>query len=148
MSDKKHRKYAKKKGRGDGQYMTLPYVLLDSAAWKDLSCYAKTLFVELRRQFNGSNNGTIVFSCKQAAERLKKSTNEGVRNISPQTAQRAFKELFKKGFIKPAKKGMFTGRRAAEWIITTERYNGQNPTNDYKQYPNLEVNWDDYLPKF
>ena len=147
--DKNYEKYAKKKGRSGGSepYMTLSYKMIDTEAWASLSAIEQALYVNMRRRYNGSNNGSIILSHKQAAELVKVRGATGLSPISPSTAGRALKELFLKGFIEPRVKGMFTGRKATEWIFATEKYNGKNATHDYKRYPNLNRTLEDYNPK-
>ncbi len=51
----------------------------------------RALYVELKRRFNGSNNGDIILSHRDAATAL---------NVHRNTATRYFSELFDRGFIR------------------------------------------------
>jgi hypothetical protein len=101
-----------KKGRSTTErFVSLPYYLLDCPAWLSLSPVARSVFVELARLFNGSNNGFLALSARAAAERVGCSKN---------TAALAFHELQKKGFIEIAQAGYFDRKssHAAEYRLT------------------------------
>jgi hypothetical protein len=59
----KHRKMAPQR------YVMLYHFMLKSAAWKDSSATARAIYVELERRYNGSNNGLIHYSVREAALR-------------------------------------------------------------------------------
>ena len=91
---------------------------MDNAAYKDLSGNARAIYLEIKRRYNGSNNGFIVYSVRQGADDLK---------IGKSTAARAFIELQTHGFIAAEQRGAFhwkidvTGERhrpASEWRLT------------------------------
>lgn len=106
-------------------FVLLPKNLLTSAAWLDLSPGAKCIFIELKRIFNGVNNGEVSLSCRQA---------ETVAKCSKNTASKKFKELESHGFIIANRKGLFTIRQATTWILTTERYKGNPNTDNWKNW--------------
>ncbi|MCJ2131600.1 hypothetical protein [Methylobacterium sp. E-045] len=86
--------------------------LMDSDAWKDLSAQARALYVLLKAQYRGMNNGRLVLSIRQVSEEL---------HISKTTAAEAFKELVAHGFTEVVIRGSFGGRkdgRATEWRLT------------------------------
>jgi hypothetical protein len=97
-------------GRG-GQWIPLPYPLVQSLAWRSLSGSAVKVFLELRSRFNGGNNGDLSVSYTDAAKLL---------GLSKSTVSRAFRELEAKGFIVNTSPGSWYGRRAATWAVTTE----------------------------
>ena len=99
--------------------------MYDSDAFQDLTPIARCIILELRRRFNGSNNGEISLSCREVAKKCK---------CGKGTASNAFKELNEHGFIKVSKKGFFTGREATTWILTFERLNEHPATNEWKQW--------------
>ena len=55
------------------RFVKLSYPLLASEAWRWLKPQIKAVYIELRRRYNGSNNGTIALSIGDAPERLKAS---------------------------------------------------------------------------
>lgn len=52
------------------KFVKLDESLLESEAWAFLKPGSRALYVELKRQFNGSNNGKIFLSYRDAAARL------------------------------------------------------------------------------
>ena len=92
--------------------------MMDSEAWKDLSGNTRAIYLEISKRYNGTNNGQIVYSVRQAAEELK---------IGKSTAARAFDQLESHGFIVVEQRGHFhwkinpngsKHRPASEWRLT------------------------------
>jgi hypothetical protein len=87
------------KGRSTTErFVALPYWMLQSAAWRSLSPVSRSVFIELATIYNGSNNGRLALSARDAAERARCSKN---------TAARALSELIQKGFIDLCSRGHF-----------------------------------------
>jgi len=106
---------AKRRRRHDGpNFIQLFRYMLDCPAYVSLSPSARAAFVEVKRGYNGSNNGRIVLSARQLADRLGCHRN---------TAWRALQELIDKGFIEPRVKGAFhvKFKHATEWRLNDER---------------------------
>jgi hypothetical protein len=101
-------KHRKKTGP---RFIQLFYFMLDSEAWKDIAPIERAIYLELTRRYNGSNNGRIGYSARQAAEDLK---------ISKATAARALLGLQAHGFIVEEKHGAFycKVRHASEYRLT------------------------------
>jgi hypothetical protein len=100
------------KGRSTTErFVSLPHWMLCSPAWRSLSPVARSVFVELAAIYNGSNNGRIALSARDAAERARCSKN---------TAARAFAELIQKGFTDLCSRGHFDRKtpHAAEYRLT------------------------------
>jgi hypothetical protein len=100
------------KGRSTiDRFVALPYWMLQSPAWRSLSPVARSVFIELAAIYNGSNNGRIALSARDAAERARCSKN---------TAARTFAELIQKGFIDLCSRGHFDRKtpHAAEYRLT------------------------------
>lgn len=76
--------------RGAGRHVQLPEYLQATAAWRDLKPGPRALYIELKRRFNGSNNGRIILSYREAATGL---------NCHRNTVGQWFKELEAHGFI-------------------------------------------------
>jgi hypothetical protein len=94
------------------RYVMLRYWLLKSQAWNSLSGNARALYVEIARRYNGSNNGRISYSTREAGQSL---------HISPCTAGRLLRVLQDRGFIVCTKRGAFslkTTKDASEWALT------------------------------
>ena len=107
--------------------MRLYWWLLDSPAYRHLSCYGRALLVELVYRHNGENNGQVPMSVREAATRL---------DISPTTAVKIFRELKDKGFIRQARRGSFDLKEphATEWTLTMEPVGDAKPTKDFMSW--------------
>src|SRR5919107_5173189 len=106
-----------RKGRSTTErFVSLPHWMLQSPAWRSLSPVARSVFIELAAIYNGSNNGRIALSARDASERARCSKN---------TAARAFAELTQKGFIDLCSRGHFDRKapHAAECRLTVHRCN-------------------------
>ena len=116
-----------KKGVNESKerFVKLTYSLLESEAWKWLRPISKAVYIELRRRYNGRNNGRISLSLSEAAHILKASKS----SIST-----ALKQLETHGFIKLVKKGYFTGRMASEYALTDEQLDGYPPTREWRRW--------------
>ncbi|MGH1455072.1 MAG: helix-turn-helix transcriptional regulator [Paracoccaceae bacterium] len=123
-----------KKGQ-EGQYAPLPYALLKSAAWRELSGAAVKVFLELHTRFNGGNNGKVTLSYAEAAEAL---------GLGKATVQRAFADLQEKGFVVLEREGNWYHRRAHEWRLTIKPVQAVRgripPTHDWRSYPPKKQN--------
>lgn len=83
MSRKRFKKEA-------GRHVQLPEWLQASEAWATMSPGPRALYVELKRRYNGSNNGEIFLSHRDAANAL---------NVHRNTVGPWFTELQTRGFI-------------------------------------------------
>ena len=107
------------------RFVKLTYPLIESQAWRWLRPISQALYIELRRRYNGLNNGRISLSLSEAANILK---------ASKLSISKALKQLETHGFIKLIKKGYFTGRMASEYALTDEQLDGYPPTREWKQW--------------
>jgi hypothetical protein len=84
---------------------------MDTDAWRSLTPVCRQLYVEIARRYNGSNNGRIPYSVRQACADL---------HIGKATASTAFRVLGERGFIVAVQKGAFSWkiRHATEWRLT------------------------------
>ncbi len=90
--------------------------LLNSEAWKATNVYERCVYMALKQRYNGSNNGDIALSRREAEAEL---------NCSDKPVIAAFKGLQEKGFIRVATKGSFHWKqgvgasgRSSRWILT------------------------------
>ena len=127
MTAKKPSRGVDKKGRSKkgGKFVRLGDGLLTSEAWRSLSGSAVRYYVELRRRYNGSNNGHLFLSLDEAKNLL---------HIGKATGLRAQTELVEKGFIRMTRKGGFHQRRASTWALTDEAVPPTPPSYDYKSW--------------
>ena len=116
-----------KKGKIESKerFVKLTYPLIESQAWRWLRPISQSVYIELRRRYNGLNNGRISLSLSEAAHILKASKS---------SISKALKQLETHGFIKLIKKGYFTGRMASEYALTDEQLDGCPPTREWKQW--------------
>ena len=118
-----------KKGRNSGgpRFLKLELFLLRSAAWHSLSTQSRALYVEIAQRFNGSNNGEISMSVREAARLI---------NVAKGTAAKCFHELEAKGFIRRNVCGSFNYklRHATTWILTEYEFDGQTATKDFMRW--------------
>ena len=103
------------------RFVKLTYTLIESEAWRWLRPISKAVYIELKRRYNGLNNGKISLSLSEAAHLLKASKS----SIST-----ALKQLETHGFIKLIKKGYFTSRMASEFALTDEQLDGFPTTRE------------------
>lgn len=108
------------KGRriSNGHFFQMHEWFMKTAAWEHASVYERSLYLEIKRRYNGRNNGDISLSHREAAALLK---------VSNTPVEKAFKGLIEKGFIAPQQRGSFDwkahqdGRgagRATRWRLT------------------------------
>jgi DNA-binding transcriptional MocR family regulator len=104
---------AKKSKNTELSHVRIHRYMMKTAAWQNLSAVARALYVEVANRYFGSNNGQIAHSVRQAASALK---------VSKDTANRAFEELQKRGFIAVQRKTGFNLKerkgQATEWRLT------------------------------
>jgi len=95
------------------RHVRLHHWLMETAAWKSLTGNQRAIYIEMAARYagDGSNNGRIPYSVREAAECL---------GIGKSTADRDFDVLEERGFIVPTTKGAFSLKRrhATEWRLT------------------------------
>jgi hypothetical protein len=100
---------------------------MESAAWRSLPVGPRALLVELYALHNGSNNGEIFMSDREAGRRL---------GASKSSAHRWFAVLEARGFLRARQRGAFSlkSRHATTWILTEFNFAGQPPTKDFMHW--------------
>jgi hypothetical protein len=113
-----------------GPWAGLPHCVLDSLAYRHLSLWGRAVLVEVVREMNGYNNGTIGISQRQLAERLHTSN---FRSIS-----KAIAELMQHGFLDVTAEGRWKQRLAREYRLTFINTGGPGTyrpaTNEYRDW--------------
>lgn len=123
-------------GRSSGgdRFVKLDHWMLQSAAWRSLTCTQRAVFVEACAFYNGSNNGSIILPVREIADRC---------NISKATAGRAIRELEDIGFLDCTYLGAFKrqNRKASEYRITLFKcdVSGHKATKRFMQYTAYET---------
>lgn len=119
-----------------GRNKHVPFINLhrgvtNSPAWKALTCEAKCLVLCVWERHNGTNNGCISLSHREARLAL------GVGNTK---TARAFQQAQQHGFLIERAKGSFSWKmgagqgRATEWEIATEPCDGKAPKGTYRAW--------------
>ena len=105
--------------------MSLRNELLVSPSWRSLSGSAVKYYLELRREFNGRNNGSLHLSYEQASQRL---------HMGSHTVARVQEELAEKGLIRLVSRGGYRQRVAATWALTDEAVPPIVATYEYRKW--------------
>lgn len=135
MANKQKRRIRKVRtdGRSEGQsrFVMLYHWLIRSPAYESLRCVERSLLVELYALYNGSNNGDLFLSVREAARRL---------NVAPATTCRAFKVLESKGFIRARQRSSFQWKKrlATCWVLTEFEYAGKLPSKEFMSWQPVE----------
>lgn len=92
----------------------LEHYLLDTPAWRHLSANARAVYVDLKRRYNGTNNGAIAYSSRDAGAAL---------NAHHATGARALIELQDHGFVAITEQSSFERKLkiAREYRLTEAR---------------------------
>lgn len=116
------------------RHVRLYHYMTNSRAWHDLNAVARAIYIEIAKRYagNGSNNGRIPYSVREAAAELK---------IGTATASRALGTLVDHGFIVPVTKGAFSRkiRHATEWRLTEFPCDVTNALTGSKDYMRWEA---------
>ncbi len=114
-----------------------PYVqvlkpTLKEPAWKALSYGARCLYITLKSYYFGDNNGRVYLGVRKAAREL---------GASRSSTEIWFRDLTEHGFI-VSTSGGFLGSdgkgTATSWRLTELGFMGEQPTKDYKDWPNIK----------
>jgi hypothetical protein len=121
------------KGRsiGNDRYARFFHWEIQSPAFRSLSIGARALLIELKTLYNGSNNGQLFLSVREAARRLNRGKN---------FAAKCLRELEDRGFIRPNVVGAFNLKagarqgRATTWILTEFEFAGSLATKEFMRW--------------
>lgn len=118
---------ANRKGRTNKapKHVRLHHWMLKSTAYCSLGLAARCLLVEIYDLYDGTNNGELFLSIRDAAKRL---------GVGKNTAHSAFGELENRGFIRARERGLFTTKKATLWILTEFGHANQIPTKDFMRW--------------
>lgn len=116
--------------KGAGRHVQLPEWLQASEAWRTLPVGPRALYVELKRRFNGSNNGRVILSYRDAAKAI---------NAHRNTVGRWFSELQERGFIVMAQApylGPSGVGKSSHWTLTEYPTDNMKPaTVNFMRWP-------------
>lgn len=129
--------------RGGG-WAGIPHVVIDSPAYRHLSLWARAVLIEIVREFNGYNNGTIALSFDQFCQRLGNSNRRAL--------SRSIAELVEHGLIAVEAEGEWKPRLAREyrltWVTVGNRNSLRAASNEYRDWrPAQKSSGDDVSPE-
>ena len=121
------RKPYKYKKKGTAQFIMVPHAILKSDAWRSCKPNARAVWIGLAMRFFGTNNGRIVYSCREAAEHA---------GIGKNTAAKALEQLIEVGLIECITESSFDSRKklAREWALTHIPVDGRPASGKWKEY--------------
>lgn len=122
------------------RFTQLAHWVQDSPGWRAMKPGPRALYLELKRRFNGMNNGKLFLSHREAAEAL---------NVNRETAGTYFAELESHGFIivtqghclGPDGKG-----QSAHYALTEEPLDGKPPTKGFMVQQKQKPRWKNTQP--
>ena len=129
--------YSRKRMKGGaGRHVQLLEWFQATEAWATLGPGPRVVYLELKRRFNGGNNGQIFLSHRDAAKAV---------NVGRDTVGRYFRELIDRGFI-TVTRGHCLGPsgvgQAATYALTELTLDGKPATKDFvrwKQKPRRKI---------
>jgi hypothetical protein len=111
------------------RHVRLYHWMMATPAWKSLSGNQRTLYVEVAARYDGSNNGRIPYSVREAAQAL---------HIGKATAARDLSVLEERGFVVVMVRGAFNVKLklATEWRLTEFNCDvtGALPTKEFAKW--------------
>jgi hypothetical protein len=116
----------KKKLNPGDRYVGLSHYLLNSEAYKTLDARAVKILIDIWKRHNGTNNGTITFSVREAAE----------IGVPRMVASRMLALLVERGFLAVVRNSAFTvkTKQARTWRLTAEPYAGAQGSKDFMRW--------------
>lgn len=121
--------YKGRKRGGSGPFVQLHAWFMNCPAWATMKPGPRALYVELKRRFNGSNNGKLTLSHRDAADAL---------NMHRNTVGLYFTELVERGFIREVRGHCLGPSGIGEtsvWALEEE------PTDDMRTPPKSFMRW-------
>jgi hypothetical protein len=119
----------KARKKGSGRHVQLHEWLQASEAWATLKPGPRALYIELKRRFNGVNNGRILLSHRDAAKLL---------SVNRNTVGPYFNMLVERGFIRatqPAFLGPSGVGQTSHWALE------ELQTDDMKSATKKFMSW-------
>ncbi|MBB5754343.1 hypothetical protein [Prosthecomicrobium pneumaticum] len=127
MSKKTRRHDGTGRSSTEPRHVRLYEWLMATPAWQSLSAEQRAAYVELKRLYNGSNNGEIAMSVRRLGELL---------HVGKSSAARALAVLEERGFIRARQKGGFSCkvRHSSEWVLTEHGTADENPSKEFARW--------------
>ena len=118
----------KQRKRGKDQFVAIYHFMADTPAWRTLKPAPRALYLEIKRQYKGYNNGRVLLSYRDAAERM---------NCSYNSVGGWFKELEKRRFIVCMQRphlGPSGVGQTSHWRLTEYACDGHKATHEYRMW--------------
>lgn len=118
----------KSKKRGVGRFVQLPEWVQATEAWATLPPGPRVLYIELKRRFNGANNGEIYLSHRDAAAAL---------GVHRNTVGPWFSQLEAHGFVHMTRAphlGPVGIGRSSTWALAEERTTNAPASLAFKKF--------------
>ena len=114
-----------------GPFIKLDHGLMNSEAWQALSPDATKVLFDLWRRHNGTNNGEIAYSRREAHECLRRAHG---CNVSTRRPNAALKEIQDKGFAVVTKAASFNTKTklSRTWRLSADQAGNDLPTRDFR----------------
>ncbi len=122
-----YKSYGSHRGKNSGRFLKLDYWILRTPAWESLTAQQVRVLLLLLERYNGSNNGRIGLSIREASK---------FGNIAQGTSKSAFDKLVKLGFIKRRRIGSFNQKQrlATEYELTFLPYGKKSATKEFASW--------------
>lgn len=121
----------RKLGNQSPRHIQRTYKMLESAAYRDLSCEARCLLEEFQRiawPFDERNGGLSIGV----------ETAVGLLNSTKDRASKAFHDLESHGFIKLRQGAAWRNGMAREYALTIAPLNGKEASDDWESWSKSE----------
>lgn len=105
------KKNIKGRSKGEGRYLRVTHFMMGTRAWRSMSVYGRSAYLEIAALYDGANNGYLAMAVRRLADGL---------GVSEKTANKAIKELVGRGFVEVTEESGFSrkDRRATEYRLT------------------------------
>jgi hypothetical protein len=108
------------------RWVGLPHYMLKAPAWRSMTPNAKALLIDVWQRYNGTNNGEIGYSVREAAD----------IGLHKNTAKAAFDHLIERGFLEVTRQAAFTTktRESRTFRITALPVGEAAATKDFMRW--------------
>lgn len=109
------------------RYFTVEHFAMNTVSWRALRPLSRALYFEIKKLYNGYNNGQLFLSVRNAGKLL---------GVHKDTASKAFRDLEAKGYIRAKTRSSFDYkmRKATCWILTEYKLGDELPTKDFAKW--------------
>ena len=119
-----------------GKHIRIADDMMSSKAWEDLSVYARALYMEFKRKYNGVNEDDISFTYE-----------EGKKIMSKNTFIKALDELIEHGFIYIIRPGGLNKQCTIYGFSNEWQYYGTNAFKVDKRIKGINPNIENRIKK-